>query len=70
MTGNPLLEFNHAVEMPALGLGVFQGRRDETASAVQTAIAAGYRLIDTAAVYLSSARACCRSAIRCSPVSR
>lgn len=42
VTGNPLLEFNHAVEMPALGLGVFQSRRDETASAVQTAIAASF----------------------------
>ncbi|WP_370882738.1 aldo/keto reductase [Kineosporia succinea] len=37
--------------MPQLGFGVFQVPDDETQRAVETALAAGYRSIDTAAVY-------------------
>ena len=37
--------------MPALGLGVFQTPPDETTAAVDAALAAGYRHIDTAAAY-------------------
>ncbi|MBN9216026.1 MAG: aldo/keto reductase [Microbacterium sp.] len=37
--------------MPALGFGVFQTPPDETATAVETALATGYRHIDTAAAY-------------------
>jgi diketogulonate reductase-like aldo/keto reductase len=37
--------------MPALGLGVFQSPPDQTATAVESALAEGYRLIDTAAAY-------------------
>src|ERR1700730_9944095 len=37
--------------MPALGLGVFRSQPEQTAGAVETAIASGYRLIDTAAMY-------------------
>jgi diketogulonate reductase-like aldo/keto reductase len=37
--------------MPALGLGVFQSPPEETAAAVQAALSAGYRHIDTAAAY-------------------
>ncbi len=37
--------------MPVLGLGVFQSPPEETTAAVETAIADGYRLIDTAASY-------------------
>lgn len=52
MTGtNPLIALNNGVEMPALGLGVFQNPPEQTVSAVEAAIAAGYRLIDTAAAY-------------------
>jgi diketogulonate reductase-like aldo/keto reductase len=40
---------NNGVEMPMLGLGVFQSPPEETAAAVGAAIADGYRLIDTAA---------------------
>jgi 2,5-diketo-D-gluconate reductase A len=40
---------NNGVEMPVLGLGVFQSPPEETSAAVETAIATGYRLIDTAA---------------------
>jgi diketogulonate reductase-like aldo/keto reductase len=47
----PTLELNNGVQMPALGLGVFQSPPAETVTAVETALADGYRLIDTAAAY-------------------
>lgn len=47
----PLLELNNGVHMPALGLGVFQSRPEETTAAVQAALRDGYRHIDTAAAY-------------------
>lgn len=54
MTGkNPLLTLNNAVKMPALGLGVFRSSPEQTAGAVATALAHGYRLIDTAAAYFN-----------------
>ena len=45
------LELNNGVEMPALGLGVFQSPPEETVSAVETALRDRYRLVDTAAAY-------------------
>jgi 2,5-diketo-D-gluconate reductase A len=45
------LTLNNGVEMPALGLGVFQSSPEETAGAVESALTHGYRLIDTAAAY-------------------
>ncbi len=45
------ITLNNGVEMPALGLGVFQTPADETRDAVRSALGAGYRLIDTAAAY-------------------
>ena len=45
------LTLNNGVRMPALGFGVFQSPPDETAAAVDTALSAGYRHIDTAAAY-------------------
>lgn len=47
----PALKLNNGVEMPALGLGVFQTPPDETRDAVTAALDAGYRHIDTAAAY-------------------
>jgi len=47
----PTLTLNNGVTMPALGFGVFQTPPDETITAVQTALEAGYRHIDTAAAY-------------------
>jgi diketogulonate reductase-like aldo/keto reductase len=47
----PALKLNNGVEMPALGLGVFQTPSDETRDAVRAALDAGYRHIDTAAAY-------------------
>ena len=45
------LNLNNGVQIPAIGLGVFQTPLEETARAVETALAAGYRHIDTAASY-------------------
>ena len=42
---------NNGVEIPAVGFGVFQTPPDETVTAVETALATGYRHIDTAAAY-------------------
>jgi diketogulonate reductase-like aldo/keto reductase len=47
----PLLTLNNGVQMPALGLGVFQTPPEETTEAVQAALETGYRHIDTAAAY-------------------
>jgi 2,5-diketo-D-gluconate reductase A len=45
------LQLNNGVEIPAVGFGVFQTPPDETVTAVETALATGYRHIDTAAAY-------------------
>ena len=42
---------NNGVDLPALGLGVFQTPPEETRTAVETALADGYRHVDTAAAY-------------------
>src|SRR5688500_9878272 len=47
----PSITLNHLVELPALGLSVVQRPPEQTPSAVESALAAGYRLIDTAAAY-------------------
>jgi diketogulonate reductase-like aldo/keto reductase len=47
----PTLRFNNGREVPQLGFGVFQVPPDEVVDPVRTAIEAGYRLIDTAAMY-------------------
>lgn len=49
----PRLLLNNGVEIPALGFGVFQTPPQETVAAVETALATGYRHIDTAAAYLN-----------------
>lgn len=45
------ITLNNGVQMPQLGFGVYQIPLAETAEAVYQAIKAGYRLIDTAAIY-------------------
>lgn len=45
------LTLNNGMTMPALGLGVFQSAPEQTKAAVEAALAAGYRHIDTAAAY-------------------
>jgi 2,5-diketo-D-gluconate reductase A len=47
----PTLTLNNGVQIPQLGFGVFQVPPGEVIEPVQTAIEAGYRLIDTAAMY-------------------
>ena len=47
----PDVALNNGVEMPMLGFGVFQTPPEETRAAVEAALAAGYRHIDTAAAY-------------------
>ncbi|PSM44777.1 2,5-diketo-D-gluconic acid reductase [Streptomyces dioscori] len=42
---------NNGVEMPILGFGVFQIPSEETEQAVTEALAAGYRMLDTASSY-------------------
>ncbi|MET9616484.1 aldo/keto reductase [Kitasatospora indigofera] len=45
------ITLNNGVRMPALGFGVYQIPADRTEQAVSEALAAGYRLLDTAAAY-------------------
>ncbi|WP_033219962.1 aldo/keto reductase [Kitasatospora phosalacinea] len=47
----PNVTLNNGVEMPQLGFGVFQIPDEETTAAVAAALEAGYRGVDTAAVY-------------------
>ena len=42
---------NNGVTMPILGFGVFQIPDDQTQAAVEAALEAGYRHLDTAASY-------------------
>ena len=48
---SPSFTLNNGVQIPALGFGVFQTPPEQTISAVEAALAAGYRHIDTAAAY-------------------
>ncbi|WP_345473269.1 aldo/keto reductase [Glutamicibacter ectropisis] len=47
----PTITLNNGVEMPQVGFGVFQVPNEETTAAVSSALKAGYRSIDTAAIY-------------------
>ncbi|MCC5037049.1 aldo/keto reductase [Streptomyces sp. WAC 00631] len=47
----PTVTLNNGVEIPQLGFGVFQVPDEETTAAVASALEAGYRSIDTAAIY-------------------
>ena len=62
------LQLNNEVEMPAIGLGVFQTPPEETRAAVEAALATGYRHIDTAAAYGNEREV--GEAVRSSGVSR
>ncbi|MBC7460006.1 MAG: aldo/keto reductase, partial [Thermoleophilia bacterium] len=50
-TTSPTITLNDGAVMPQLGFGVFRVPDDETQRAVETALEAGYRAIDTAAIY-------------------
>ncbi len=48
----PMVTLNNGVEIPQVGLGVFQTKEGaEVERAVDAALEAGYRLVDTAAIY-------------------
>ncbi|MFC7978718.1 aldo/keto reductase [Streptomyces cinereoruber] len=47
----PTVALNDGTEIPQLGFGVFQVPDDETTTAVTHALDAGYRSMDTAAIY-------------------
>jgi 2,5-diketo-D-gluconate reductase A len=47
----PQIRLNNGVSIPQFGFGVFQIAPDRTATAVRTALDAGYRHIDTAQMY-------------------
>src|SRR4051794_23007658 len=53
MTPNqiPQIHLNNGVDMPMLGFGVYQIPAEQTEQAVTDALAAGYRLLDTAEAY-------------------
>lgn len=51
MSTVPTLKLSNGNEIPALGFGVFQMSNEEAEQSVLEALAAGYRLIDTAASY-------------------
>jgi 2,5-diketo-D-gluconate reductase A len=51
MADIPTVTLSDGVEIPQLGYGVFQIPPDETQRAVEAAVGAGYRHIDTAAAY-------------------
>ena len=42
----------NGVDMPLLGLGVYRSSPEDTITAVSAALSTGYRLIDTAGLYL------------------
>ena len=54
-TSIPTLALRDGVSIPQLGFGVFQVPPEETQSAVEEALAVGYRHIDTAAAYRNEA---------------
>ncbi len=51
MADVPTVRLSDGVEIPRLGFGVFQVPPDDTQRAVEDALAAGYRHLDTAAYY-------------------
>jgi 2,5-diketo-D-gluconate reductase A len=51
MTTEPRMTLNDGREMPQLGFGVWRVPEDEAATVVGAALAAGYRLVDTAMIY-------------------
>ncbi len=68
MNSIPIVTLNNGVEMPLLGLGVFDMHHKEAEQAVEWAIETGYRLIDTASMYENEMQI--GNAIRTSSVSR
>ena len=55
MTTQPTIPLNNGVEIPQIGFGTFRVDETETQRVVESALAAGYRHIDTAAGYYNEA---------------
>ncbi|SCK56831.1 aldo/keto reductase [Streptomyces sp. WMMB 322] len=55
MSTIPEVTLNNGIRMPQLGFGVYQVPEDETHGVVASALEAGYRSIDTAALYRNEA---------------
>lgn len=55
MSTIPEVTLNNGIRMPQLGFGVYQVPEDETRGVVASALEAGYRSIDTAALYRNEA---------------
>jgi len=51
MENMPSLKLNDGAQIPQLGLGVWQVPNDAASACVKAALRAGYRLVDTAAIY-------------------
>ncbi len=51
----PILTLNDGSSIPQIGLGTYQAPDDEAAAMVETALAIGYRHIDTASIYRNEA---------------
>lgn len=68
MKSQPTVTLNNGVEMPLLGLGVYDMYHQEAEQAVEWALETGYRLIDTASMYENELNI--GNAIRRSSVSR
>jgi len=51
MTAQPSIILNDGRSIPQLGLGVWQASNDQAAAVVHAALQAGYRHVDTAAIY-------------------
>ena len=49
------IRLNNGIEMPQVGMGLFQLKGDETQTYIKQAIEAGYRLFDTASIYSNEA---------------
>ena len=49
------IRLNNGIEMPQIGMGLFQLKCDETQTYIKQAIEAGYRLFDTASIYSNEA---------------
>lgn len=51
MSDQPTISFHDGNSIPQVGLGVWQAPNDTAVTAVKAALAAGYRHVDTAAIY-------------------
>jgi 2,5-diketo-D-gluconate reductase A len=68
MSNVPTITLNDGATIPQVGLGVFQVSNDAASDAVRSALSAGYRSVDTAAIYGNEAGV--GDGLRSSPVAR